>query len=388
MIRVGFVLDLTPSGWLGGFNYYVNLISAINDQKNQVIAPVLFFGKKIDDSLLAQFRGAETVRTEALDRWSLIWVARKVIQRIFNRDFILERILVKNRIDVLSHYSGFGLQKKIRCIFWIPDFQHLHLPQYFSKLEIETRNSRWARSVLECDATIVSSHTALEDFKKFLPQNSKRKYVLQFAVASFWGEDDLNNIDIRNQYGISTRYFYVPNQFWAHKNHRVVIEAISILKEEGQSITIVSTGNTLDSRNLAYFPNLIKFAEKRNVLDNFKILGVVPFADIQFLMRNAVAVINPSSFEGWSTTVEEAKSINKKLLLSDIPVHREQNASRVRYFGIADPNQLAKLIIESLEEFDIDKELALMKQGSEPYNNARRKFGEDYQEIIKDIYKK
>lgn len=37
--------------------------------------------------------------------------------------------------------------------------------------------------------------------------------------------------------------------------------------------------------------------------------------------------VNPSFYEGWSTTVEEAKSIGVPLLLSDIPVHREHGAS-------------------------------------------------------------
>ena len=45
-------------------------------------------------------------------------------------------------------------------------------------------------------------------------------------------------------------------------------------------------------------------------------------------MRQSVAVLQPSLFEGWSTTVEEAKSIGKTILLSDIPVHREQAPPR------------------------------------------------------------
>ena len=35
-------------------------------------------------------------------------------------------------------------------------------------------------------------------------------------------------------------------------------------------------------------------------------------------------LINPSLFEGWSTTVEEAKLFDKKMILSDIKVHNDQ----------------------------------------------------------------
>ena len=64
---------------------------------------------------------------------------------------------------------------------------------------------------------------------------------------------------------------------------------------------------------------------------NFIFLGVIPYKDVLGLMRAAVAVINPSVMEGWSTTVEEAKSLGLPLILSDIPVHREQ-ATTVRRF--------------------------------------------------------
>lgn len=52
--------------------------------------------------------------------------------------------------------------------------------------------------------------------------------------------------------------------------------------------------------------------------------------------RQAVANINPSLFEGWSTTVEEAKAIGKPVALSGILVHREQNPGQARYFPAHD----------------------------------------------------
>ena len=35
-------------------------------------------------------------------------------------------------------------------------------------------------------------------------------------------------------------------------------------------------------------------------------------------------MINPSLFEGWSSTVEECKSVGKNMILSDLNVHKEQ----------------------------------------------------------------
>ncbi len=64
------------------------------------------------------------------------------------------------------------------------------------------------------------------------------------------------------------------------------------------------------------------------------------------LLAHAVAVINPSRFEGWSSSVEEAKALGKPLIVSDIPVHREQVAGRTTadLFGVDDADALAGLL--------------------------------------------
>src|SRR3546814_3488596 len=74
---------------------------------------------------------------------------------------------------------------------------------------------------------------------------------------------------------------------------------------------------------------------------NFQFLGNVPYAEILALNRGATALINPSMFEGWSTTVEESKALGTPLLLSDLGVHFEQAGDNAHYFGRADAKDCA-----------------------------------------------
>jgi glycosyltransferase involved in cell wall biosynthesis len=69
---------------------------------------------------------------------------------------------------------------------------------------------------------------------------------------------------------------------------------------------------------------------------------MIPLAHVYALLRSAVALINPSKFEGWSTTVEEAKSFGVPMVLSDIDVHFEQTNGQARYFGVDDAEALAQ----------------------------------------------
>jgi glycosyltransferase involved in cell wall biosynthesis len=73
----------------------------------------------------------------------------------------------------------------------------------------------------------------------------------------------------------------------------------------------------------------------------FRFLGLIPFADVCALMHCCCALINPSFFEGWSTTVEEAKSMGTPLILSSIAVHREQVEGDAIFFDPKSPEELA-----------------------------------------------
>jgi glycosyltransferase involved in cell wall biosynthesis len=71
---------------------------------------------------------------------------------------------------------------------------------------------------------------------------------------------------------------------------------------------------------------------------------MIPYADIAPLMRASVALLNPSTFEGWSTTVEEAKASGVPMLLSDLDVHREQAGEGAEYFDRFSAESLANAL--------------------------------------------
>ena len=67
-------------------------------------------------------------------------------------------------------------------------------------------------------------------------------------------------------------------------------------------------------------------------------------------MNNSEAIIQPSLFEGWSTTVEDAKFLNKFIILSDISLHREQMKDNVIFFSKQNEKELASLILEFVRQ--------------------------------------
>jgi glycosyltransferase involved in cell wall biosynthesis len=385
MTRVGFIL-YGLNNWLGGINYFVNLIQAISDLPRKKIEPVLFAGHTLDNTSIDKLPSRYIHYSKLFDGWSSPKL-NKLHYLYYN--LATNLVLKKYHVDVLSHANFSGLRLptilKIPALGWIPDFQHKHLPRFFSSREIQLRDQEYLAIARNCDRIVLSSFAAQKDFSTFFSDYAKKSRVLQFAVPPVTPNHSPALPELERKYGFHGPFFFVPNHFWIHKNHRLLLEALKILQDQGLAIQIIATGKTDDYRHQDHFPDLMSQAKEYGVAPQFKVLGIIPYPDLTALLEYAVALINPSFFEGWSSTVEEAKSLGKKVILSDIPVHREQNPRRAVFFKPDDAPGLAQALREAWESF---------RPKDEPYHyqravleNKRRwlTFGEQYQEIVIEL---
>jgi glycosyltransferase involved in cell wall biosynthesis len=227
---------------------------------------------------------------------------------------------------------------------WIADFQHRHLPSMFSKSNYYWRDiGYWALS--HCATRLmVSSQDAKRDCEAFYSKSSGRVDAIPFAVKMDLGGNVSALHAIRDLYELPNKFYFLPNQFWKHKNHLNVLRALKLIKERGEDIVVVASGNPKDGRNPDHPPQILDFVKYYGLEDRFIFLGLIPFAHILPLMRLAAGVVNPSFFEGWSTSVEEAKAVGAPVLLSDIAIHREQTAGEAVYFDPTNPESIANVL--------------------------------------------
>ncbi len=382
LIRAGFVYPF-HDGWLGGINYFRNLMAALYAFPERKIDVVVFTAPDTAIDVLDDFPDIVIVRSRLFERGSLPWLIRKLWLRAFSHDLLLERLLKKHGVAVLSHSGWIGKRARIPTIGWIPDFQHVHLPEFFSSHEIEVRNKAFHETCDNCTRVIVSSFDALDDLIRFSPACKGRSDVLQFAVTRQNDTSALLPMGVlEERYNFSGKFFLLPNQFWKHKNHGVVIEALGLLFRENKIVLVLSTGNTEDYRHPEYFKSLMDRISELGIQGCFRVLGLIPHDDLEALMNYSSAIINPSYFEGWSTSVEEAKSLGKHVILSDIPVHREQNPAQADYFPPGNPQALATVLWNS---WNISSSEGKSTSPTDNclVNDMRMAFARNYQEIVK-----
>lgn len=343
--RVGFTL-IGGKSWTGGYRYLINLLSILTSELPGALVPVLFVGQDIPESDLQPFRsipGCEVVQDSAFNADARSGVLFRSL--IFGRDFAVQRALHHANIDVVFEAAVyFGWRLQLPVIAWIPDLQHRALPQLFTRIawirrELGFRIQIWSGRFIMC-----SSFDTLREIKRLYPLTRHRASAVRFAIKPML-ISDLDAQAVANKYSLPEKFFFMPNQFWAHKNHKLVLKALQLLGSRGHVLTILASGQQMDSRNANYAPKLLADIKAAGLQNHFITPGLLPYEDLAPLMHASSALINPSLFEGWSTTVEEARSAGVPMILSDIPVHREQAGENAVYFDHSSPEALANILI-------------------------------------------
>lgn len=382
MFKVLLQVPNTPT-WVGGLNYFVNLCKALNSLDSTEIEPIILNDNSLLPPPLCDYRALIWENNNGII-YNYYYLLLRKINKFFkhNDDFI--SYLIKNNIQLFSHGHPLGKTSPIPSLCWIPDFQHHYLPQFFTEKEINDRNINHKIIAETSNALLFSSNVALNDFKSLHPSSTCKAYVLHFVAVPYTG-DFTDYMTVLNNYDIIEPFLHVPNQLWAHKNHIVIVEALRICKSRGKCPLVISTGHKNDYRNPDYFEELSHKVRDYGLEERLRFLGLINYEHVALLMRQSVGIVNPSLFEGWSTTVEEGKSLGKKILLSDIPVHREQSPERGLYFPSDNPEALADLILQTINDYNHIEENEAMDKAKDELPIRMKRFASKYEMIVKDV---
>lgn len=230
-----------------------------------------------------------------------------------------EKKLIRHGCDLAYFVTPSNLPaalQKLNYIFTLWDLCHRETPEFpevrdFNTFFIREKNYKHNLApafliLTESKRTInLASHYYGIDFNRFLSMPlSATPFIDQIHSES--------KQSILKKYSLKKSYFYYPAQFWAHKNHIRILQALIILRDNHNSMpNVVFSGK--DYGNLNYIE---QFINANNLTSQVKILGFVPSQDLRGLYENASAIVMPTYFGPTNLPPLEAWSLGIPLIYS------------------------------------------------------------------------
>ena len=373
--------ELGGAQWTGGITYRNNLLKAIKLLKRQDEV-VCLARNPVTSGLESNFR---ILKIKSVNNFIEVFIG-KFLKFFFQFDYSIYKTIKTEKPDILFPHS-FKVGTNTSLIYWIPDFQFLHLPHLYPPNYIELNKKKLRGYFDRAKIIVVSSEDAFSDLRNFLPQYTSKVRVMKFVAHLPENLYQENPIEVVKIYNLPEHFIFMPNQFWSHKNHMGVFEALKLLKEEGIHPFIVCTGNPVDVRNPGFLAKMLQKISELGIRDQIAFLGLLPHKHVYSLIRQSKCVLNPSHFEGWSTCVEEAKSVGKRMVLSNLNVHIEQDPPDSLFFDKHSNTDLADKLKKAWLEFPTgpDKKLESMAMAS--IDNRMKSFANKFFEICEEANK-
>ena len=343
-LRLGLLFNF-QSTWMGGIIYVINLVKTLKYLEDKDKPEIFLFHTPELKKFLVDFdypyitfieSNFTSVVTGNLKSW------------VFRRNEFYDRLIDKYSLEALYPARNFPLKNKTtaKVVAWYADLQHLYYPEFFTRLTLMHRKIRINLMLKNTSDLVVSSAAVQSDFEKFYKLRTDLKMHVYHFVSVL---DDMKDLDIealREKYKLPASYYMVSNQFHKHKNHKVLLKALVNLKEKGKIIHLAMTGRFPDASHSPYMQELHTIINEHQLESQISFLGILPRDEQLFLMKHSQAVLQPSLFEGWSTVIEDAKSLQLPVVAASLPVNIEQLAEKGTYFDPHDDKKLAEILMD------------------------------------------
>ena len=265
---------------------------------------------------------------------------------------------INYKLDAIFPMHDYPVKSKLdaKLVSWYADLQHMYYPQFFTKRKRIERNARIKLILKNSKDLVVSSQAVKDDFFKFFKVPKGLNIHIYHFVSIIEGMPDMTFDEIRAKYDLPKNYYMISNQFHKHKNHKVVFEAVAELKKKGIEVSIGITGRFPDEPDSPYMQELHDIINKNDLKSSIKFLRLIPKGDQFLLMKYSKAILQPSLFEGWSTVIEDARSLQVPVIAANLNVNIEQLEEKGTYF---EPHNVAQLvaILENYPDRDYSKHL-------------------------------
>ncbi len=385
-IIIGYVFESSPK--LGGnFQTEISTALRLKNLKSDRIEIKFFSINKNNLEILEKYNLQIKYFNKKFTNLNIIkiydYLTGKLIKKLFNFIFNLnkfESFLLSNSVDLVyfnSMSSTALFLKKIDYIVSFWDMAHLDYP-LFPECK-ENYHSISAREYIYktlADQSLYIITDSKEGMRKFLKRYNVEEKKLKIIYSEPSSQilkrkkvDDNFSTEVLKKFELlNKKFIFYPAQYWAHKNHIYIIEAISLIeKKKDKELIAVFCGT--DKNNLDY---LKSFTKKLKIEKSIKFLDFLSEDELNELYKNSFAIVVPTYFGPTNHLPIEGFYFEKPVFYSNIWSDIEQVKDAVISIDLNNPNDLANKLLKFLSNKDLEEEFK--QKSRDKYNQLKYKF--------------
>jgi glycosyltransferase involved in cell wall biosynthesis len=230
----------------------------------------------------------------------------------------LERELQQNKID-LAYFVTPGRRsltlQRINYVATVWDLCHRDSPEFpevRDNFEFLSREFIYSNTLSQALFVLCDSLTLCDRMSRRYGLDKERLIAMPFSPGPFTESVHSEAGEaVLEHYGLTKGYYFYPAQFWAHKNHVRILQALELLNKKGKTPHVVFSGGDQGAMS-----HVKATASKLGVGEQVQFLGFVPAEHVRGLYEGCRAVVMPSYFGPTNLPPLEAWELNKPLLYS------------------------------------------------------------------------
>lgn len=243
---------------------------------------------------------------------------------------------------------------------------------YFNKDRINKNNCRWSSGIL------VDSEMGRQHMMESYGITADRVHALPFIAPAYIHNAEVRP-DLDAHYRLPPKYIFYPAQFWWHKNHKTLLEAIAGLKKELSDLKLVLSGGQQNA-----YTAVMELVHDLGLDDDVIFTGYVPDADMPGIYRRARAMVMPTYYGPTNIPPLEAFASGCPVAISGTYGMLEQAGGAALHFDPDSAEQIAACIRRLWVDDRLCAELA--RKGRERTANwGQKHFNEKLKQIIETV---
>lgn len=267
----------------------------------------------------------------------------------------------------------------------VPVFDLMHRYENFPELNqggiYKERELYYKRLSKYSAGILVDSEVGKSHVIECYSADPNKIFVLPFIAPPYIFEnlDSVKIEKIKIKYRLPANFIFYPAQFWLHKNHLGLLEALFLLKQQGLLVNCVLVGA---KKNV--YDKIAKKIEEYDLGDQVFILNFVANEEVVALYKTAIALVMPTFFGPTNIPQLEAFELGCPVLTSNIYGIPEQVGDAALLFNPKAPSDIALKIKQIITNPELSKQL-IEKGKIRSAEFTQERFNEKFSSLIHEI---